>query len=608
MKKLNKRLLSFVFLLIALTALLATAALAGGPLLLGDNGQPVLWPRTLTQGGPLNSQTVDAQGRVLYHVDMGDLGSISHDKAVALVDRIFGEYSNIPTSTLRFANAGPILNPNTGQPVDITSSNIGLVTSSSRPTFQNPIIFDSDGSITGGGGVLGFFNFLQVDDASNTIREGFVVLNGASVNSVGGVVPFLGVFTHEFGHLAGPLDHAQIDGAIASGSSSSAQPAGFSREQVYDLYTPFIETLYPFLFDASTRAPNSQLLGKGFGSSGFFVASLDFDTTTAMSNLYPTPEYLASRGSIEGRVVIKAGSGEIPLPGMNVIARRIDRGSYPPALGTKAFVDFPNTNLQLDADGVPLVPQAQDATDSLATAASAVTGLQFGSGNYRIGGLPPGQYMVQLQRINPSATGGSGIGPLGSQIPLPVAEEYYNGPGNSSNTPSVFVPVTVTAGNTASGIDLVINGLNLTGFTTTNEPNKHFKIRQAPLFATPVEIIGAADGANDPTQFKVTLPDGSTDPIEDFYKIEVPVGKLYFILLEPLNNASGDLDMYLFNADTVGKKKANFNDTSVVVGSSTGPTANEAIVKNLSAGTYIIGVSAFDNSNLGYRLRIIAAQ
>ncbi len=607
MKNLNKRVPSFAFLVTASLSLLASAVFAGGPLYLGDNGQPVLWARFPTQGGPLNTQTVDNQGRVLYRVDLGNLGSIPHDKAVSLIDRIFGLYSNIPTSTLRFVNAGPILDPNTGQPVDITSANIGLVRSSSRPTFQNPIIFDSDGSITGQGGVLGFFSALQLDDQSNTIREGLVVLNGAAVESVGGVVPFLGVFTHEIGHLAGPLDHSQINGAIATGNSSSAQPAGFTREQVYDLYTPFVETLYPFLFRATNTAPNSQLLSKGFASSGFFVASLDFDTITAMSNLYPTPEYLASRGSIEGRVVIKAGTGEIPLSGMNIVARRIDRGSYPPSPSAKAFVDFPNTNLTLDADGVPVLPPDQDATDSLATAASAVTGLQFGNGNYRIGGLPPGRYMVQLQRINPSAVGGSGIGPLGSQIALPVAEQYYNGPGNSSNTPSVFLPVTVNAGSITSGIDMVINGLNLTGFTTATEPNKHFKIRQAPLIQTPIEITGAA-AFDDASQFKIILPDGSSDPVEDFYKIEVPAGKLYFILLEPVNNASGDLDMYLFNADTVAKKKANFNDTTVVTGTSAGPTANEAIVRTLNPGTYVIGVSAFEGTRLSYTLRVIAAQ
>src|SRR5262249_11391368 len=122
-----------------------------------------------------------------------------------------------------------------------------------------------------------------------------------------------------------------------------------------------------------------------------------------------------------------------------------------------------------------------------------------------------------------------------------------------------------------------------------------------------LEIIGSAAGSDD-SQFKILLPDGSSDPIEDFYKIEVPVGKLYFILLEPVNNASGDLDLYLFNADTVGKQKANFRHTNVVVRFSAGPNANEAIVKTLNPGTYVIGVSAFENSNLSYRLRVIAAQ
>ncbi|HMG37330.1 MAG TPA: hypothetical protein VKM94_25730 [Blastocatellia bacterium] len=604
----GKRVFSLTFGLAALFALLATAALAGGPLLLGSNNQPILWPPTVVQGGPLNSQTVDGQGRVLYRVDMGDLGPIPHDKAVALIDRIFNEYSSIPTSTLRFANAGPIRDPNTGQPVDITSSNFGLVHSSSRPTFQNPIVFDSDGLITGGGGVLGFFGYLQFDDASNTIQEGFVVLNGASVNSVGGAAPFLGVFTHEIGHLAGPLDHEQINGAIASGSSSSVQPAGFTRSQVFDLFTPFTETLYPFIFNSNNaRAFDSDLLAQGFGSSGFFIASLDFDTITAMSNLYPTPEYLASNGSIEGRVLIQAGTGAIPLSGMNVIARRIDHGSYPPPVSATAFPGFPSVSIQVDGDNVPVVPPAQDSTDSLAMAASAVTGLQFGNGTYRIGGLPPGQYLVELQRINPNATGGSGIGPLGSQIPLPVPEEYYNGPGNSSNSPSVFVPVNVAAGSITTGIDLIVNGLNLTSFSTITEPASHFKIKKAPTIQPPIEINGSAS-FEDPSQFKINLPDGSSAPVEDFFKFEVPTRGIYFILLEPVEGQQGDLDLYLFNADTVGKKKANLNDTTVVVGSSTSPKANEAVVLTLDAGTYIVGISPFGNSSVSYKLRIIAAQ
>src|SRR5262249_13142093 len=154
-------------------------------------------------------------------------------------------------------------------------------------------------------------------------------------------------------------------------------------------------TLYPFLFGA----PTGSQLGSQFPNSGYFVASLDMDTQNALSNLYPTPDYLASRGSIEGRVLLKFGTAEVPISGINVVARRIDLGAYPPPSGTTAFPSPPT----VDADGVPQTPPAQAATDSLATISSAVTGVDFGQGKYRVQGLPPGQYMVQIQQINPNA-------------------------------------------------------------------------------------------------------------------------------------------------------------------------------------------------------------
>src|SRR5262249_23831297 len=147
----------------ALAALLAARAEAGGPLLLSD-GRPVLWAHRNVSGGPLGSQTVaiDAQGTrtVFYHVHSGPLGTLSNPDAVHLVDRIFGEYSSI--ANIHFANAGPILDPSTGTPIDVNATNIGLVLSS-LPTFQNPIVFDSDGSITGGGGIIGFFGYLATE-------------------------------------------------------------------------------------------------------------------------------------------------------------------------------------------------------------------------------------------------------------------------------------------------------------------------------------------------------------------------------------------------------------------------------------------------------------
>jgi hypothetical protein len=584
-------------------ALIAPGARAGGPLLV-SNGQPTRWARSsIINPANSNLKTVDDQGRVLYRVDTGTLGTLTNEKASRFVDRIFKLYTDIPTATIEFANAGRILDPATGSPIDVNKTNFGRFASSRTPTFQNPIIFDSDGGITGDPRTLGFFGFLQLDQNSNTVREGVVVLNGASISGIGGEIPFLGVFTHEFGHFAGPLDHSQVNGNIAASGRGAILPFGFNRTQTFDLFMPFTETLFPFVFDGSTeKTPGSILGSQGFFSSGFFVASLDLDTQNALSNLYPTDDYRASRGSIEGRVMIKAGSSEIPISGINIIARRISRGAYPPALGTQAF----SSQIALDSDGVPNSPPDQDATDPLATAVSAVTGLEFGAGRYRIAGLPPGQYLLELQQINPAAVSGSAIGPLRSgQVSLPITVEYYNGPGNSSNTVTSFTPVGVTAGNISSGIDFTINGLNTT-LAAVTEKDSHFKLKKAQVIDFPVEISASAAGS-DSSQFKMTFPDGSTDKIEDFYKFTVTSERIFFIVLEPVAGAAGDLDMYLFDADSVAKKKSSLDDLALL-NFSAGATADEIIAVRLVPGTYIIGVSAFENSNLAYKLKVISAQ
>lgn len=593
---LNKRWNLPVLVAAASIAVVGSLTYAGGPLVVINN-QAVRWPHSEVRGGPLDTQTVDPSGRVLYRVDSGPLGTLTHDQAAALVDRIFNLYSNIPTADIEFANAGPILDPSTGNPVDVTGANAGKFISSRNPTFQNPIVFDSDGSITGGGGVLGFFGFLQLDQDSNSLHEGFVVLNGSVLSGAArlSTTSFLGVFTHEFGHFAGPLDHEQINGNIAASDAGSIVPPGFSNVQAFDLYAPFTETLFPFLFDA----PKLSELGSQFADSGFFVATLDMDTQNALSNLYPTPGYLGLQGSIEGRVLLKVGDSEIPISGINVVARRIDQGAFPPPLGTVAFLTPP----MIDANGVPEGPTVQPATDSLATVSSAVTGLDFGQGTYRIQGLPPGQYLAEIQQINPFAVKGSGIGPLSTQFPLPVQEEFFNGAGNSSNSVSVFVPVTVSAGQVTNNIDFVINGFSSAMPVLVSEQEPNEKTKKAQKLTIPVEVSAAAS-SSDGALLRMSLPDGTSDPIEDLYKFTVDQSRTVLIVLEP-TSGSGDLDLYLFTSD-VSKKKSSLDDRNLL-SFSAGPTANELIGVQLDPGTYIIGVSAFSGS-LNYKLRIITTQ
>ncbi|HJZ68980.1 MAG TPA: PPC domain-containing protein, partial [Blastocatellia bacterium] len=206
-------------------------------------------------------------------------------------------------------------------------------------------------------------------------------------------------------------------------------------------------------------------------------------------------------------------------------------------------------------------------------------------------------------QINPNAIKGSGIGPLGNQVPLPVAEEFFNGPGNSSNSASVFVPVSVSAGQVKSGIDFIINGISTAPPTLVDEKEPNDKKNKAQMLNIPVELSGSAS-ATDDAVLRITLNDGTSDPIEDLFKFTVEQTRIVFIVLEP-TSGSGDLDMYLFTSD-VSKKKTSLDDPNLI-SFSAGPTSNELIAKQLDPGTYIIGVSAFQGS-LNYKLRIFTSQ
>lgn len=565
---------------------------AGGPLLVTNEG-PVRWARREITGGPLKTQTVDAQGRVVYRVDSGSLGPLSNTQAVKFVDRIFRLYSDIPTCTLEFVNGGSILDPASGKPVDITGANAGLVLSLRNPTFQNPIVFDSDGSITGRGGVLGFFSFLQLEGSE--LREGLVVLNGDSVSSIG-EVPFLGVFTHEFGHFAGPLDHSQINGWIASGDSRAALP-GFSVDQRYDVFAPFTETVYPFLF--SNRS--SRLTDLGYGNSGFFVASLHFDDVVAMSALYPTPGYLPTEagsqfGGISGRILVDE-TLKIALSGLNVVARRIDRGQYPPAPNAKPYA---NNNVPLDEDGVPLPPEDRPDLDPLATATSLVSGMLDGGGTFNFTGLPPGEYSIYVETINPNALGGSSIGFREPQLSF-ITAEYWNGDNESANSqtdkPLECTPVKVVAGAVTTGIDIFLNGFGGASRVDEVEPNEKVKRAQA---LSPDTILSGQVNANDKAKVQIDFGRGNVGSVQDLYKVQVSANTVFLVMLDVLEGTSdSDVDLYFFAPDL--KNGVVSVNSQTIIGASFSPTNSEVVTVGVAPGTYYIGVSSAGGS-AKYRL------
>ena len=583
-----------------IVATAAWSAEAGGPLFV-FGGKAILWANRVVTGGPLNSTTVtiDNRGRrnVIYHVDQGTLGPLTNQQAVHFTERIFGEFSNIPTASITFVDGGSIRDPDTGQPVDVDATNVGKFLDGDNPTFQNPIIFDTDGAITGNGGVLGFFGALSFEPDFSALTEGFVVLNGAVISGptpLLSTTSFLGVFQHEFGHLAGPLDHEQINGSIALFRPEAVKPPGFNATTAFDLFAPFVETTYPFFF----RAPaGSALRAAGLPDTGYFIASLDMDTKNALSNLYPTAAYGNTTGSIEGTVFFRSsGGGKIPVNGINIVARRIDRAPYPPPLGTQAFPTAPT----LDADGVPSEPPAQAATDSLATVSSAVTGLDFGHGTYRIQGLPPGQYEVILQEVISIATGGSSVGPLNQQLTLPVIEEYFR-KGQTSNIVTEFTPVKVEAGRLTKGIDLEINGLDTEDPVHVNEADVHTTIETAQDVGTlPVRVTGTAS-IEDPFDLAANVG-GGPEGLPDLYKFTTAAPAIVWVSLEAKDNndararASGDLDLFLI--------RQNANGSLSLLRFGATDSSNEVVSIALPAGTFYIGVGAFSGS-VRYDLRVL---
>src|SRR2546426_4858647 len=508
----KRKTFALVFPLIA-TLLFASQSYSGGPLSVRPafNGVPDRWNLTVSiQGAPV--------GVVPYRVDLGNLGLLTNAQAVALTDSFFQAYENIPTTTIRFLNQGPILSlgtpgsPPAGEPVDVNSTNFAPYLNPSSPLGQNIIVFDADGSIFDaifgpGTGVLGFAGTSFVFTNQPFFFEALAAYNGRFLdgNAANGelaVNSFRGVFTHETGHFVG-LDHSQINGQIASQRFGGIRPPGFTDAQLFDLYAPFTETVYPFVFNAPA---GSILAANGFPNSGFLVATLALDEMIATSNLYPGPSFLPTAGSPFGAIsgTILNSDRTTPVSGVNVVARRMSQGPFPPPPGTLAYppTGVPST----DANGVPLPPPAQAATDSLATVASVVSGkigpgfatgptITPGNGTYQINGLPPGNYLVSIESIDLAFVGGSRVGVFNPPLQL-VIEEYYNGPTESDDpgvdNPRDLVPVTVVAGQVTGGINFILNRV-----PTTNETEPNNTLTQANPITPPMTVVGNINPATD---------------------------------------------------------------------------------------------------------------
>ncbi|HSS52620.1 MAG TPA: hypothetical protein VLX28_27065 [Thermoanaerobaculia bacterium] len=336
-----------------------------------------------------------------FNPDQGNLGPLTNAQAVTLVSNAFQQWGNIPTAATTYLQGAPL-------PVNVDATNFGPYLEPAAPDGFSAIVFDEDGSIFDllfgpDSGVLGFASPEWVNVSTCQILEGVAFINGGAFTGPDALAVALDILTHEFGHYQN-LAHTVVNGQIVLGDNSGPTPN--DTFPVGSLANT-IETMYPFYFGTAA----------GFSTP-------EKDDVASLSALYPEPSFATTTGSVTGTIL--APNGTTQLTGVNVIARNV----------ANPFVDAVSAISSDHAlgftQGAPFV------------------------GVYTLSNLTPGaQYAIYVDEI---LAGGFSTPPLS---PLPGPEEFYNGANESTNgstdDPSVFTPVTVAAGATQSGVNILFN-------------------------------------------------------------------------------------------------------------------------------------------------------
>jgi hypothetical protein len=523
--------LAVVRIIITICVLVAgvPVVFAGGPLVVdfGGSGIPYTWPGAAA----------------FFHVEAGPLNStVTNAMAKAEVISAFAAWEGVPTATITYTDAGPLVDRGdpadgcgTGLPIDVDETNF-FCALPLFPDGQSPIIFDDNGDLFAllglPPGVLGFSGpeFITLPGPPFDILEGFTVLNGSAVAPLGAfaLAEFRGVFVHEFGHFSN-LAHSVVNGqAFFFGDETGPTPG--------DTFGPppasAVETMYPLL--SPTTGPDQ--------------ATPHADDIANLSTLYPAAGFPGSFGTISGQILDT--DGVTGLTGINVIARNPDDPFH---------------------DAVSVI--SGDLTQGFGP-------LGLNDGLYTLNGLTPGaRYVTYIDEILAGGFStplrGNPFGPVPVVGPFPGPEEFYSGPTESADpatddpADSVLVPATAVT----SGIDIIVNEPP----PDPHEPNNTF----AAATAIPCPFTGV---------------DTAIAPLGDVdvYRFEITAPTLVTIDMDAVELGSS-LDSVLGLFDSTGTLFALSDDNPAPGEPFTFDSFLQLVIPN--TGTFFLGVSSFDDFN-----------
>ena len=431
---------------------------------------------TLFAGGPIDRAADGTPSRhdiskpLVYNLDPGELNAtFSHAQVKSWVQAEFNDWQNIPGTSLTITEGEEF-----GE--DITSLD---QLNNALNAGQNPVGFDETGSIyedfgLEGSGVLAFAATVPAEPQNGTYFGMFAVIGGQATTNASEDA-LRSTILHEIGHALG-LGHSVVGGALFEAVNEYHEFGTVPAAAVETMY--FRET-----FSSTHELKQDDI-------SGY----LELYGTTAQGN--------AQSGAISGTIYMADG-GE-PADGVNVIVHDRSGGRDTVFVNSASTISWGNN-----------------------------------VGRYQILGLPPGEYSVEVYDIGRSA-GGRYSQPIRTNFDhfldpdntflgdFPGVAEFYN-TGESHrpelDDPDAFTTVTVTAGATQDGIDILFNrDANVKGTVMT----KTYHVPEVQTSGDASTYVGIVNPGSSQVQVEITGfgADGA-EIVPDQYLVKIPaLGKL----------------------------------------------------------------------------------